>query len=91
MIRTVAMSLLLSGAPLCFALRVPPSNLQLGAIGLALIMPAAIYLLVRHTRQRVERRTQQHTLDMLARGNTTLDLILSEIERRAPPGSRKAT
>ena len=92
MLRTLAISTLISGAPIAYILNVDVSpRIEFAAITISLLIPVALIVLIDHTRRRMARGTFR----MLSNERTgeMLDRILSEAERlsdqRAGRSSRK--
>jgi hypothetical protein len=78
MLRTLALSTVLTGAPIIYVLQnqVAPRFTE---IALALLIPTALILLISHTKK----RARKSTLDILIDGHPTFDRVISELEARA--------
>lgn len=83
MIRTIATSALFTSAPILYFSRPASASGLLLAVIISTLLPVSLGLLVRYTRRRSQSAATRHTVDMLAHGGATLDLILAEADRRA--------
>ncbi len=83
MLRTLTYTLLLTTAPMIVVLPMHDAPLDTLMLGTTLLLSIVSACLIRTLRRRAQQRTQRHTVDMLARGGKTIDLILSEADRRA--------